>query len=135
MVRHFGAVSDPASRETVAGLNLSLAAADMPDERLVELVEGAHPLQLGRALDLGYGGGCNTLYLARHGWGVVGIDTLGRAIDKGRSHAVGAAASARFIQGDVTRLSDLDIGDGYRLIVDQRVRARPPTERLRGRRG
>lgn len=101
-----------------AGLNPALAAADVPDTRLVELVEGAHPLRPGRALDLGCGTGRNTLYLARHGWDAVGIDMLGRAIDKARSRAFGAAASARFIQGDVTRVKDLGIGDGYSLIVD-----------------
>jgi SAM-dependent methyltransferase len=101
-----------------AGLNPALAAADVPDTRLVELVEGAAPLRPGRALDLGCGTGRNTLYLTRHGWHAVGIDMLGRAIDKARSRAVGAAASARFIHGDVTRLSDLGIGDGYNLIVD-----------------
>jgi hypothetical protein len=42
-----------------------------------------------------------------HGWDAVGIDMLGRAIDKARSRARGAAASARFIQGDVTRLGEL----------------------------
>jgi len=56
--------------------------------------------------------------LARHDWDAVGIDMLGRAIDTGRSRAVGAAASATFIHGDVTRLSDLGIGDGYNLIAD-----------------
>jgi len=101
-----------------AGLNPALAAADVPDTRLVELVEGANRLRPGRALDLGCGTGRNTVYLARHGWYAVGIDMLGRAIDKAGSRAVGAAASARFIQGDVTRLNDLGIGDGYDLVVD-----------------
>jgi len=100
------------------GLNPALAAADVPDTRLMELVEGVNPLPPGRALDLGCGTGRNTLYLARHGWYALGIDMLGRAIDKARSRAVGAAASARFVRGDVTRLSDLGIGDGYHLIVD-----------------
>ncbi|MBV8349210.1 MAG: class I SAM-dependent methyltransferase, partial [Mycolicibacterium sp.] len=100
------------------GLNPALRAADVPDGWLVEHVEGKHRLPPGRALDLGCGAGRNTLYLARHGWDVTGIDMIGRAVEKARSRAVGDAAKARFVQGDVTRLADLDLGGGYSLIVD-----------------
>jgi SAM-dependent methyltransferase len=100
------------------GLNPSLAAADVPDGWVVDHVEGEHRLPPGRALDLGCGAGRNTRYLARHGWDATGIDMVGRAIDTARSKAVGDAASARFLQGDVTKLGDLDIGDGYTLIND-----------------
>jgi len=100
------------------GLNPSLKAADVPDTWLVPFVEGPHRLEPGRVLDLGCGGGRNTRYFARHGWDAAGIDMVGPAIDKARSQAVGTAANARFLQGDVTRLDDLDIGDGFSLIVD-----------------
>jgi SAM-dependent methyltransferase len=100
------------------GFNPSLKASDVPDQWLVDVVEGADRLEPARALDLGCGGGRNTLYLARHGWDAIGIDMLTAAVDKARSAAVGAAASARFLQGDVTRLNDLDVGDGYSLIND-----------------
>jgi SAM-dependent methyltransferase len=100
------------------GLNPSLKAADVPDTWLGQYVEGPHRLEPGRVLDLGCGAGRNTRYFASHGWDAVGIDMLGRAIDKARSQAVGAAAKARFLRGDVTRLDDLDIGDGFGLIVD-----------------
>jgi SAM-dependent methyltransferase len=100
------------------GLNPSLAAADVPDTWIVPFVEGPQRLEPGRALDLGCGAGRNTRYLARHGWEVIGIDMLGRAIDKARSQAVDTAAKPRYLQGDVTRLADLDIGGGYSLIVD-----------------
>jgi SAM-dependent methyltransferase len=103
---------------TRIGLNPALAAADVPDTRLVELVEGPDRLEPGRALDLGCGAGRNTLYLARHGWQVIGIDIIGPAVEKARSKAVGQTAKARFLEGDVTRLADLDLGDGYSLIVD-----------------
>jgi SAM-dependent methyltransferase len=84
----------------------------------VELVAGEARLEPGRALDLGCGAGRNALYLARHGWNVTGIDMIGRAVDKARSRAVDDAAKARFLQGDVTKLGDLDLGDGYNLIVN-----------------
>jgi SAM-dependent methyltransferase len=100
------------------GLNPSLTAADIPDNRLVELVEGPDRLEPGRALDLGCGAGRNTVYLACHGWDVTGIDFTGPAIEAARSKAVGDAAKARFIQGDVTQLADLGLGDGYTLLVD-----------------
>jgi SAM-dependent methyltransferase len=100
------------------GFNPSLKAADVPDPWLTEVVEGPNRLKPARALDLGCGGGRNTLYLARNGWDAIGIDTLSVAIAKARSAAVGTAASARFLQGDVTRLEELDIGDGYSLIND-----------------
>jgi len=100
------------------GFNPSLRAPDVPDQWLVDVVEGADRLEPARALDLGCGGGRNTLFLASHGWDATGIDMLAAAVTKARSAAVGSAASARFLQGDVTRLKELDIGDGYRLIND-----------------
>jgi len=100
------------------GLNPSLEAADVPDTWIVPFVEGPQRLEPGRALDLGCGAGRNTRYLIRHGWDAIGIDMLGAAIDKARSQAVDTAAKARFLQGDVTRLADLGIGDGFSLIVD-----------------
>jgi trans-aconitate methyltransferase len=48
-------------------LNPALNAAGVPDTRLIELVEGPHWLEQGRALDLGCGAGRNTPYLARRG--------------------------------------------------------------------
>jgi len=100
------------------GFNPSLKAADVADQWLIDVVEGPEALEPARALDLGCGGGRNTRYLARHGWDAIGIDMLTAAIDTARSEAVGPAATARFLQGDVTRLEDLDIGDDYRLIND-----------------
>ena len=100
------------------GLNPSLGAADVPDVWIVPFVEGPQRLEPGRALDLGCGAGRNTRYLIRHGWDAIGIDLLGAAIDKARSQAADTAAKARFLQGDVTKLADLGIGDGFSLIVD-----------------
>jgi len=100
------------------GLNPSLGASDVPDVWIVPFVEGPQRLEPGRALDLGCGAGRNTRYLIRHGWDAIGIDLLGAAIDKARSQAADTAAKARFLQGDVTKLADLGIGDGFSLIVD-----------------
>lgn len=50
---------------------------------VVDLIEGAR-LPPGRALDLGCGTGTNTIYLARHGWEVVGVDFSAVAIRRAR---------------------------------------------------
>jgi SAM-dependent methyltransferase len=103
---------------TRVGLNPSLSPADVPDTWLVELIEGEHPLTPGRALDLGCGGGRNTRYLAGQGWDATGIDLLRGAIEKARSQGLGDTAKARFLQGDVTKLAELDLGDAFDLIND-----------------
>jgi SAM-dependent methyltransferase len=100
------------------GFTPALSAGDVPDDWLVEVVEGPSPLPPGRALDVGCGGGRNTLYLARHGWDAVGVDITEACIDQARSCAAEAASSARFILGDVTKLVELGVGDGYTLIND-----------------
>ena len=53
---------------------------------VVELVEGEGPSP-GRALDLGCGTGTNCVYLARHGWEVVGVDFSVLAIRPARRKA------------------------------------------------
>lgn len=92
--------------------------ATIPDTRLVELVEGSSPMKPGRALDLGCGMGRNAIYLAQRGWEVVAIDLAEYAVETGRRRASAADTSVRFIHGDVTKLSEYDIGDGFSLIVD-----------------
>jgi SAM-dependent methyltransferase len=47
------------------------SGATAPDQALVELASGLPP---GRAVDLGAGGGRNTLWLARRGWRVTAVD-------------------------------------------------------------
>lgn len=96
--------------------------AEIPDKRLIQLVEGQPggpaPLPPGRALDLGCGTGRNAIYLAQHGWDVVAIDLAGYAIDVARRRADDAGVKVRFIDGDVTKLSEFGIGDGFSLFVD-----------------
>ena len=82
----------------------------MPDHRLVELVEGPERLPPGRALDLGSGTGRNALYLAAHGWDAVGVEMSGYAVEVAKGKAATQGVPARFVQGDVTRLPELDIG-------------------------
>ncbi len=96
--------------EAAYRLGLGPRPSDVPDHRLVELVEGAEPLPPGRALDLGSGTGRNALYLAAHGWDAVGVEMSGYAVEVAKGKAAAQGVPARFVQGDVTRLAELDIG-------------------------
>ena len=99
-------------------LGLGPRPSDVPDHRLVELVEGPDPLTPGRALDLGSGTGHNAIYLAGHGWDAVGVEMSGYAVEVAGRKAAALDMPARFIQGDVTRLSDLDVGSAFNLFMD-----------------
>jgi ubiquinone/menaquinone biosynthesis C-methylase UbiE len=73
---------------------------------VVDLIE-KQKLQPGRALDLGCGTGTNVLYLAEHGWKVVGVDFVGQAIETAKRKAQAAKTTVEFFQGDVTKLDFL----------------------------
>lgn len=88
---------------------------------LVEAVEGEQALPPGRALDLGCGTGTNSLYLARHGWRVTGVDFAAPAIARAREKLGRAGTlpgSARFFRGDATDLDDLHLDGPYELVFD-----------------
>jgi SAM-dependent methyltransferase len=57
-----------------------------PDPMLVELIE-SHAIAPGRTLEVGCGTGTNAIYLAHHGFEVVGVDIAPRAIDNARARA------------------------------------------------
>jgi len=61
----------------------------------------------GRALDLGCGTGTHSIYLAQHGFAVVGVDFSPKAIAMARDKARQAGAAVDFRTGDVTRLEFL----------------------------
>jgi SAM-dependent methyltransferase len=99
-------------------LGLGPQPSDVPDHRLVELVEGPDKLPPGRALDLGSGTGRNAIYLAGQGWEAVGVEMAASAVDMARRKASEQGVPAKFVHGDVTRLPDLDIGAGFSLFMD-----------------
>lgn len=90
----------------------------IPAPELVDTVVGPDALPPGRALDLGCGTGTNVVYLARHGWDVVGVDLIGRAIRQAKDKADAAGVRPRLLRGDVTRLDELAVGDGFSLFFD-----------------
>ena len=58
--------------------------APYPNRFLAEVVQGRKP---GRALDVGMGQGRNSLFLARLGWNVTGVDISDKAIDLAHKEA------------------------------------------------
>ena len=85
-----------------------------PPEVVAEVESGR--IKTGRALDLGCGTGTNSIYLARHGFQVVGVDFSPRAIELARAKAHQAGASVNLYTNDVTRLDFLR--DRFDLILD-----------------
>jgi SAM-dependent methyltransferase len=69
-------------------------------------------------LDLGCGTGAHVVYLERHGWQTTGVDLVGRAVSATLRRAADAGVDPTLIEGDVTQLIQLGIGDGYDLIFD-----------------
>lgn len=72
-----------------------------------ELVALTKDHQPGRALDLGCGTGTNSIYLAQHGWEVIGVDFAWQAIRKARRKASRFNINIDFHQGDVSNLSGI----------------------------
>jgi ubiquinone/menaquinone biosynthesis C-methylase UbiE len=85
---------------------------------LQELIEGDGALAPGTALDLGCGTGDNSIYLAKHGWKVTGVDFVAKAVDKARTKAEANKVAVTFTRADVTRLSSEGVGSDFGLIVD-----------------
>lgn len=80
--------------------------------------KGNGALPPGRALELGCGTGTNAVYLARHGWEVVAVDLVDRAIEEAGQRADAAGVAVRLLQGDVTRLDELDAPGPFDLFFD-----------------
>jgi SAM-dependent methyltransferase len=85
---------------------------------LVEVVEGPSALPPGRAIDLGCGTGTNVVYLARHDWEATGVELVGQALRRARRKVAASGVTARLVHGDVTRLEQLGLGEGYGLLFD-----------------
>ncbi|TJZ44131.1 class I SAM-dependent methyltransferase [Streptomyces piniterrae] len=99
-------------------LPFNIVPSAVPDRDLVAVVEGEEKLPPGKALDLGCGNGRNSVYLARHGWRVTGVELIGHALAKARRTTAAAGVPVNLVQGDATRLSDYGVGTDYTLVVD-----------------
>jgi cyclopropane fatty-acyl-phospholipid synthase-like methyltransferase len=87
-------------------------------DKLIARVEG----EVGgpdRALDLGCGAGTHVVGLARRGWQVTGVDAIGKAVRTAQARIAEAGlAEATAVQADVTNLDPVQVGTGYRLLLD-----------------
>ncbi len=94
---------------------------------LLKVIERYPP---GRALDMGCGTGTNAITLAKHGWHVVGVDFVGKAIKTARRKARNMGLNVEFLIEDVTQLRNvqgpfdlvLDIGCLHSLPSDGKER-------------
>ena len=75
--------------------------------------------QPGRAFDLGCGTGRDAVYLAQQGWTVTGVDAVTQALDSARKRAAAAGVEVEWVEGDVTRLEELGLREGYDLFLDR----------------
>jgi len=83
-----------------------------PNRFLAEMVRGRKP---GRALDVGMGQGRNSLFLARLGWEVTGIDVSDKGIDLAKKEAARLRLTMNYVLSDI---SAFDVGrDRWDLIV------------------
>jgi len=69
---------------------------------IVAMIESGRLRPPGRVFDLGCGTGTNAIYLAQHGFEVIGIDVSRRAIALARRKARSANLAIKFERGDVT---------------------------------
>jgi SAM-dependent methyltransferase len=89
---------------------------DIPTD-VERLIESVHISSPSRALDLGCGTGTMAIYLAQHGWQVVGVDFSSVALASARAKAVGVP-DVTFIEGDVSRLAAMGVRGPFDLAYD-----------------
>ncbi len=85
---------------------------------LRDLIEGPAALPAGTAIDIGCGTGDSSIYLARHGWQVTGVDVAAKALDKAAAKAAAEHVRVDFVRADATRLSSAGVGEACTLILD-----------------
>jgi cyclopropane fatty-acyl-phospholipid synthase-like methyltransferase len=72
-----------------------------------------------RALDIGCGTGTQSVYLAKHGWDVTGIDEIERPLRLARERARAAGVEVDWRQADAAKLEAADLEPGFALVLDR----------------
>ncbi|HEY0638786.1 MAG TPA: class I SAM-dependent methyltransferase [Pseudonocardiaceae bacterium] len=89
-----------------------------PMPELVDLIEGDRALRPGRAVDLGCGAGTKSIYLARRGWQVTGVDVSPDALARARTRALEAGLDIRFVECDLLDDPARDLGGPFDFLLD-----------------
>jgi cyclopropane fatty-acyl-phospholipid synthase-like methyltransferase len=96
-------------------------------QELVELVESQR-IKPCRAIDLGSGTASNVIFMAQHGFDVIGVDYAASAVELGRKRAKQAGVETEFIRDDLTNLQHVtgtfDFLVDYGTLDDLRLRDR-----------
>ena len=82
----------------------SSRVTNYPNRFLAEMVQGRTP---GKALDVGMGQGRNSLFLARRGWNVTGVDISEKGIETARQEAQKASLKVNCVVAD---FASFDLG-------------------------
>ncbi|HEX8074114.1 MAG TPA: class I SAM-dependent methyltransferase [Thermoleophilaceae bacterium] len=96
--------------------------------KLLDAALAAYP-DGGRALDVGCGAGVFSVYLARRGFAVTGVDFMGAAISMARERAERSGVTIRLVEADVTEWRsdepfDLVLDRGCLHMLDEPARRR-----------
>jgi SAM-dependent methyltransferase len=73
--------------------------SETPDLHLRRAIE-EHNVKPGKALEIGCGTGTNSIWLAKHGFEVTGLDISQTAIVKAEAKAAAAGVKCHFLEGD-----------------------------------
>ena len=87
--------------------NKTLWTVKDPPKELIDLIE-SRIVAPGTALDIGCGEGYFSIYLAKQGFEVTGIDFSETAISRAKKNAERAGVKCRFITSDTVGLDNLD---------------------------
>jgi len=86
-----------------------------PRNELVQLIESGR-IKPCKVIDLGSGTASNSIFLAKHGFQVTGVDFASAAVDLGKKRAAEAGVIVDFVQDDLTNLKNV-LGS-FELLVD-----------------
>src|SRR4051794_29064047 len=84
-----------------------------------ELEAAARERAPGRALDIGCGMGTQSVFLAKQGWDVTGVDVVPRALAVARERAERAGVQVRWLAADAGALDEAGLEPGFDLIHDR----------------